>query len=73
MLRISILMCGARNGGAVMSTRLWCIYWLKALSCLAKGRKDASRGEGYGGVVWARGYLGESVPFAVVGYMNIFL
>ena len=42
VLRISILMCGARNGGPVMSTRLWCIYWLKALLCLAKGRGDVS-------------------------------
>ena len=55
-------MCCARNGGSVMSTRLWCIYWLKALSCLAKGRKDASWGERYGGVVGLGGILGTVFP-----------
>ena len=60
--RISILMCCARNGGSVMGTRLWCIYWLKALSCLAKGRKDASWGAGYGPVVGLGGILGTVFP-----------
>ena len=42
-----------------MGTRLRCIYWLKALLCLAKGCKDASWGEVYGGVVGLGGILGK--------------
>ena len=60
--RISNLMCCARNDGSVMGTRLWCISWLKALPCLAKGCKDASWGEVYGGVVGLGGILGKVFP-----------
>ena len=68
MFRISILMCGARNGGSVMSTRLWCSYMVESAVVLGeKGRQDALWGEGWGGVVGLGRYLGDSVPFAAVG------
>ena len=42
MFSISILMCGARNGGSVMSTRLWCSYMVESAVVLGeKGRQDA--------------------------------
>ena len=40
--RISILMCCARNGGSVMSTRLWSSYMVESAVVLGeKGRKNA--------------------------------
>ena len=72
MFRISILMCGARNGGSVMSTRLWCSYMVESAVVLGeKGRQDALWGEGWGGVVGLGRYLGDSVPFAVGRHMCI--
>ena len=60
--RISDLMCCSRKGGSVMGSRLSCINGLKALLCLAKGCKDASWGEVYGGVVGLGGILGKVFP-----------
>ena len=58
----------ARNGGSVMSTRLWCSYMVESAVVLGeKGRQDALWGEGWGGVVGLGRYLGNSVPFPAVG------
>ena len=47
MFRISILMCGARNGGSVMSTELWCSYMVESAAELdVKVLKNVSWGEG---------------------------
>ena len=50
-----------------MAGLLWALsysaFWLKALACLAKGRKDVSWGEGYGRVVRLGGILGTVFPY----------
>ena len=57
MFRISILMCGARNGGSVMSTRLWCSYMVEsAVEHAEKGLEKALRRDARE-VVWSESAL----------------
>ena len=52
MFRISILMCGARNGGSVMSTGLWCSYMVESAVELGEKGLEMHYGVRASEVLW---------------------